>query len=417
MSKNLLQDMVKVKRARTKTEMTMNTRDFYSDDEIPKIKPKKTHYALWVVALFSIVFLFFAFSFLFSRATVTINPKIQDITINENLSAKKGGDSSTLSFDLVAISGEEIKNIQTNEMKDITEQAKGVAIIYNAFSTTSQILSIDTRLEGSNGKMYKTTTRITVPGMTKDGKPGSVEVGIYASGSGPEYNSVPLDFKIFGFKGTSKYEKIYARSRGAISGGFQGKFPVVSDADKTKAVNELKNILQTKLLAKVAEQIPSGFVLFKDAVFLDTDDSSIDFTSIKDNILSVKLKGTLQGILFNENKLTQKIAEKNIEKYDGSIVYISNIRTLKFTLSNKDGLLLADTKNIDFNLSGDAEMVWRFDTTQLVGQLLGKNKNDFNQILLQYSNIESADLVVSPIWKNSIPGDSKNIEITVTYPK
>ena len=49
--------------------------------------------------------------------------------------------------------------------------------------------------------------------MTKDGKPGSVEVGIYGSSAGPEYNSIPIDFKIFGFKNTPKYAKIYARSK------------------------------------------------------------------------------------------------------------------------------------------------------------------------------------------------------------
>ena len=68
-------------------------------------------------------------------------------------------------------------------------------------------------------------------------------------------------------------------------------------------------------------------------------------------------------------------------------------------------------------MSGNTKIVWKFDTGKLMGELLGKSKQDFNQILLQYPNIDSADLVVSPIWRNSIPDKSKNIKITVNYPK
>ncbi|MDO8659577.1 MAG: hypothetical protein Q7K54_03155 [Candidatus Parcubacteria bacterium] len=417
MSKNLLQDMVKVKRAKLRAEMP-EVQEFYPESVFSVInEKKKSHFILWLVAFISVTFLFFAISFLFSKATVTINPKVQDIVLNENLSAEKGGGSAVLPFELVAISGEEVKDIQTAEMKDVSERALGVAIIYNAFGSAPQPLSIDTRLEGSNGKMYKTKTKITIPGMTKDGKPGSVEVGIYASANGPEYNSTPLDFKIFGFKNTPKYAKVYARSRGLISGGFQGKFPVISDEEKASAISEIKTTLQKKLLAKVTEQIPSGFILFKDAVFLNTDEKNIEITSTQDNILSLKLKGVLNGILFNESKLTKKIAEKNIEKYDGSNVYLPNIRDLKFSLSNEENISLADTKNINFNLSGNTVFVWKFDTDLLLGEVLGKSKKDFSQILLQYPNVDSADLVVSPIWKSSIPSESKNIKINVNYPE
>ena len=86
--------------------------------------------------------------------------------------------------------------------------------------------------------------------MTKDGKPGSVEVGIYGSSAGPEYNSIPIDFKIFGFKNTPKYAKIYARSKGAITGGFQGKFPVISDDEKASVINELKDCSTKKTFRK-----------------------------------------------------------------------------------------------------------------------------------------------------------------------
>ena len=409
MSKNLLQDMIKVKQIRQ--EIRVNQKEVKNQD---KNGPR---YKLWFVAAVSVVFFLFALSYLFSKVVVTVNPKINEVILNENLSASKEANTDALSFDLVILPGEEIQTVQSSEEKDIFQKAQGVVVIYNAFSSASQMLSIDTRLEGSNGKIYKTQTKTTVPGINKDSKPGSIEVKIYGAEAGEEYNSVPLDFKIFGFKGSLKYSKFYARSKGAITGGFKGKSPVISDEKKASLANELKANLQTKLLQKATDQIPDGFILFKNGFFFDAEDINIDFTSFKDNILPVKLKGTLYGLLFNENKLTKKIAENNIEKYDGSEIYIPNVRDLSFSLTDKDNTLFKDMKNINFNLSGAIKIVWKLDVEKLINDLLGKSKKDFNQILLQYPYIDSAESELSPFWKMSFPDNTKDIKVIVNYPK
>ena len=431
MSKHLLEDMVKVKHInkeikkekiwepRKEIEVKEMRETIEIRETIGTNHPKnRSRYMLWFVALVSVVFLFFALSFLFGKAEVSITPKTQDIVLNnESLSAGKDSSSGALSFDLVVINGDENKIIQANGEKDVSSKATGTVVIYNAFSSSAQALNIDTRLEGSNGKIYKTLTKTVVPGMGKDGIPGSVEVKIYGSAAGVEYNSAPLDFKIFGLKGTPKYSKIYGRSKGEITGGFVGKAPDVSDTDKTSAINELKTNLQAKLLKNATDQIPNGFILFKDATFLNIDDSSITSSYNTDNSMTLALKGTLYGILFNEQKLTQKIAQDKVDKYDGSDVYISNIRDLTFTLANKDNITFDNLQNIDFILSGPAKFVWRFDTDKFTTDLLGKSKNDFSKVLKQYPNINSATLMLSPIWRMSIPDKVKDIKVIVKYPK
>lgn len=411
MPKYLLQDLVKVK----------NIKKGAIEPELKKFRvkqdSKKPRFKLWFVAVISIVFFLFALSYLFSRATVTVNPKMQDIILNKNLSANKDDSANTLPFDLVVISGEENKIMQTTERKNILQKAQGIAVIYNTFSSSSQALDIDTRLEGSNGKIYKTKTRITVPGMTADGKPGAIEAKIYSAEAGTEYNSAPLDFKILGFKGTSKYAKFYGRSKGEIAGGFKGQAPVVSDEQKLTAISDLKTALRTKLLKNATGQIPDGFVLFKNAIFFNTSEAEVDLVSAKDNMLPIKLQGTLYGLLFNENKLTKKIVESGIEKYDDSAVFIPNIRDLTFSLSDKSYATLAEAKNINFNLSGSAKIVWQLDTNKFINDLSGKSKKDFNQILLQYPNIDSANLALSPFWRSSIPDKMENIKVIVNYPK
>lgn len=391
-------------------------REIFFEAKSPKKKVPK--YRLFLVAVAAVVFLLFALSFLFSGAKVTLAPKVKNISINENISAVRDGvgDNSGLPFNLVVISGDESKQIEGGEMKDASISAKGTVIIYNAYSSSPQPLLIDTRLLGSNGKTYKTSKKVIVPGMS-GGKPGSIEVGIYGSEAGSDYNSDPIDFKIFGFKGTPKYDKFYARSKGGITGGLKGKAPIVSDLDKTSAVNELSAALSLKLEGKLADQIPNGFILYKDAEFLDIADKDATFTPDANNSLTAKVKGTIYGMIFDERKLTQKIASDVIDKYDGSEVEIPNLKNLAFALSDKGSISFADVKNISFTLSGNVSIVWKIDQEKFISDLLSKQKSDFNQILSKYPSIDSAELVMRPFWKSSFPDKASKIEIIVNYPK
>jgi len=231
MSKHLFEDMVKAKRAtRGGVKSTDSIRvkqkepEFIPEEkkelESKKIremletieatestgdyKPNKSRYLLWVVAFPSVIFCFFAISLVFAKAKIIVNPKTQDVALSENLSASKDSNSTDgLSFDLVVIPGQESEKISTTGEKDVSIKATGTVLIFNAFSSSPQNLNVDTRLEGSNGKIYKTKTKTIVPGMGKDGTPGQVEVGIYAAVAGQSYNSGPLDFTILGFKSFS----------------------------------------------------------------------------------------------------------------------------------------------------------------------------------------------------------------------
>lgn len=426
MAKNVLQDMVRVKKPQIRPMVKerpiyeASHPNKYNEEILPKNIKRNTNksskYRIFFIAFIAVLFLLFALSFLFSGAKVTIVPKVKDIQLNDNITANKDFNASGLSFDLVVISGEEGKSIQGGEVKDTSIKATGIVLVYNS-SSASQNLDIDTRLEASNGKIYKTNKKITVPGMTKDGKIGSVEVGIYASEGGEAYNSGPLDFKILGFKGTAKYTKFYARSKGDISGGFKGKSPVVSSLDKISAVNELKATLEARLSRKVTDQIPSGFILYKDATFVSINDKDITYTPDADNKVLVKVKGNLYGFIFDQNKLSQKIAQDVVDKYAGESIYIPNIKDLDFALVDKASISFADVKSINFTLTGIPKIIWKVDEAKFVDDVLGKKKTEFNQILAKYGSIDSAELVLRPFWKSSFPEKSKSIKIVVNYPK
>lgn len=452
MPKKFLEDMVKAKRARQENvseikprvretqevseTMEVNISDIVQIKTSYKPPKSKSRYFLWFIALFSAVFCFFAISLLFAKATVSVNPKTEPVTLNENLSATKDSDANGLSFDLVVIPGEESQTVAATGEKNVSRSATGTVVIFNTYSSSSQNLSVDTRLEGSNGKIYKTQTQTVVPGVSKNGTPGQVEVGIYAEAAGQDYNSTPLDFTIIGFKGTAKYSKFIVRSKTGtdISGGFVGQAPDVAPTDEEIALSSLKNSLQTSLLMKATAEIPDGFILFKNAVFLNTDDSNLSSVYNNDSTATLTLSGTLYGVILNVQDLTTKIAQDNIQNYDNSDVYIPDMKDLVFTMSPTStsttsastpatttpvtaDTSIADAQNINFSLTGPAKIVWKVDVDKFTNDLLGKPKKDFSQILSQYANIDSATLTITPIWKMSVPSQTKNVKVIVNYPQ
>lgn len=421
MAKNSFQDIVKPKNSNNKIlinkkenidlERFSNSRKILDDSY--QEKPKHT---LWFVAIIAVVFLIFSISILFSSASVTVNPKQKDFTLDSSFTANKEVSADGLNYDLVVLSGEENKSIPTTGEKDSLVKATGTITLFNSFSSKPQILAINSRLEGSNGKIYLVNNKVSVPGILKDGKPGFIEVGITATDAGEDYNNNQLDFKVLGFKGSDKYNKIFGLSKNAISGGFKGQVPIINEEDKTTALKDLQSSLQEKLLKKASDQIPEGFILYKDAVFLEVP-SELSLPTIKDSQAIFSLKGTLYGFIFNEKNLTKSLVNNLIPQFDGSDVFIPNIKDMVFSLSTKDSSSFADTKSITFNLNGKPKIVWKVDTDKLTADLINVNKKDFNNVLSGYSNITSADLVLRPAWKSSFPDKTKNIKIIVNYPQ
>ena len=267
--------------------------------------------------------------------------------------------------------------------------------------------------------------------MEKNGTPGKTEVDIYGEKAGEDYNSPPLDFKIFGFKGTSKYSKIYARSVGDITGGLKGKSSQVSDTDKVKITKELSDTLFAKLFEKAKNQTPASFALLKNAAFLNIDQENINPAPTPDSFI-VDLKGTFNGILFNKEELTKEVINESLAQENSTDtttntpnttdttnpdVYVSNIEDLSISSFDKSLITLGGMQDVTFNLSGTAKLVWKIDADKLMADLLGRDKSDFNQVLAQYSNVDSASFEIKPVWRNSFPDKSARVKVIINYPK
>lgn len=376
-----------------------------------------SRYFIWFIALISVIILFFALSLLFSGARVTVTPRSGEFDLDQTFTARKGASEGELSFDVMAVSGEESTMVASSDTKDIERKAKGTVIIYNAYSSKAQRLLIETRLETPDGKIYKTDKALVVPGAkVEDGEtvPGSVEVTVTASEPGEEYNIGLTDFTIVGFKGTPKYDKFYARSKTEMTGGLIGKMYTISQEEGEKQKGMLREKLKQSLSSKIFAELPSGFVTYPDTIY--QVDESTDFFESEQEAILIEEKGTLYSFIFQKDKLARAIAYSVVSQYEGEPVEVTNIDDLTFMLLEKEDIDPEAVDEISFTLSGNPRIVWKIDKEKLKSDLVEVHKKSFQTVLSAYENIEKAEVVIKPFWKRTFPERTKDIKINEIRP-
>jgi len=375
---------------------------------------KSPRMVLWVLA--AIVFLGMLgviLSTFFSGATVKIVPLNKTVSLNTDFIARENAtEKGIVSYQKIPLPVEEkSEDIPVTLEKKITRKASGKIKIFNEYSTASQRLIKNTRFESASGKIYRIDNSIVIPGMsTLQGKTiaGSIEVTVYGDAPGEEYNSSATDFTIPGFKGDPRYTKFYARSQTPLEGGFSGTIKVPSPEDQKSAVDRLKESLRADLIKKARAQIPEGFILYDNAIFVVFNDLEAINTQ---NPAHITVKGSLYGVMFDKSMLSKFIAEKTINPYDGSPVLVRNLADIE--LKPKGEVLdPANLKDVSFTISGDASVVWNVDAEKLKSELAGVSKGDgFKNVIIKYPAIWKAEAVVRPFWKMNFPQNPEKITI------
>ncbi|MBP7831806.1 MAG: hypothetical protein KA028_02190 [Candidatus Pacebacteria bacterium] len=377
---------------------------------------KRSRKMLWIVVVLVILGGGIAVLSHFASAKVTIEQKAEDVTLDNSVfNATLVGDEKTLSFKLVKLSGSAEKVVTGGTPTTVTTKATGKVVLYNNFSSAPQKLAIDTRLETPDGKIYKTDVATTVPGLkTEAGKqvPGSVEVGVHADQAGPTYNIGLTDFTILGFKGSAKYTKFYGRSRTVMSGGASGMGIALSEADSKVAREAALSILREKLIAEAKASLPDSSILLPGAYVIKEDADSGQTVADK-NVMIVK--GSLYGILFDENELASRIADVAVSQYDGALITIPELDSFTVDIKNKE-TITDTTSTVSFLISGKGHAIWQVPVDQIVAKLMGSKKRDISANLSSFSSVGKASVAVMPFWSMSLPDKTESIHVVVEDP-
>ncbi len=378
---------------------------------------------VWLIATIVLFSLGYYLSSYFTLVTIKITPKQVVLAADGQYQAAKTPSSAPLEFSTVTAEDSAQIMIPVTGSQTVSKKAAGRVVIYNNYSTASQTLISGTRLEMTNGKIFRLNKTTVVPGEKKSGTtitPGSVEADITADQAGSSYNVGLADFHFSGFKGTAKYDKFVARAKTAIGGGMTGEIKVTSDADKTKARTALQKTLTDRLVKKTKLQVPKDFVLFDDAIILNFSDSLASSSPVASaasstNQVAFTEQVNLTGLLFKRENLAKQLlaAGSSTDLTKDDKVDISNINDLQFKLLNKDSFDADKTSKISFTLNGKAKIVWLINSAELKAKLAGTSLGNKDKIFADYPNVFKAETAIRPPWILSFPTDQTKIVIEV----
>ncbi len=376
-----------------------------------KLKKKFWFFIILLAILSSSFFLLMS-----SSVIITIVPMQLERRVDASFIAVSEKETGGVPFDIMLVDEVGLKEVLSTSEDLVKEKASGQIVIFNNFDKSTQRLVVNTRFETSEGLTYRIKKSVVVPGQTVDGSgdivPGSIEVSVYADQPGEKYNIGLSDFTVPGFKGSERFDKFYARSKTAMTGGFEGVKKIASEEDIEKAREEIIDELEEKLTQEILSKIPENFILYDEGLFVDSNFmGTIDSEEVGDEMVAVKEKVSVYAIIFDIENLNKQIAEDVLSDYQGEGITITNLKDLNFEIKNRDEVEPWKEGRFIFSLKGEVNFEWLFDEDNLKNDFVGRLKSETNNILANYSGIESAEVEITPFWKNSFPRSTSQIQI------
>lgn len=375
----------------------------------------------WIVA-FLVFFLVLGggviFSILTTGANLTVYPRHREPNVNATFTAYHEPKAGELSYELMTLEAEGERQVKASGQEEAKKQAEGTIFIYNAFQDKPLRLITNTRFESADGLIFRIKDATIVPGYTKDDAgqivPGVITATVFADQPGEKYNLAPGRFTVPGFKGEPEFDKIYAESTEAFSGGFEGQRFIIAEDDTKTAEQALRTELRNSLLERIGSEKPAGFAVFNDAVTFSYE--TLPAVAYGDNLATLKEKVTMRLPIFKDEDFASYIAKATIPGYDGAPVRIADTSVLTFAFKDATTTAsdLSTIPSFEFTLAGRPQIIWTYDAEKFKSDLVSKSKTALPVVLGAYPGIESAEAKIRPFWKSKFPLQISKITITET---
>lgn len=382
---------------------------------------------LWLFGLAVLVLLVGISAYLlFPKATVTIIPREIEKNVNltvraiDNITGDKDETDDTITLVSKLVEDEETLSLTfkaTGDKTSSNQKARGKITIYNNFSEASQILVATTRFLTEDGKLFRLTKTVTVPGMIVENgekKAGKIEAGVIADKAGEEYNIESATFSIPGFKGSSKYDKFYAKSNQQMKGGGadDSELKTVSKSDIEKAKKESEEKLKKQIVSKMREEIGDNNTLLDGAIKFEILDMAVfpEEGAVTDNFeYQLKIKGT--GIYFATEDLDNKIKDyinKNVAPQDYQIEVVS----VEKKYDNPE--VNFDDKTLDVHLKLEILLRAKIDNDKIKQELAGKGQRQIDAFVSRHPEIQKLEAEISPsIFASKLPKYANRITVHI----
>ncbi len=351
-------------------------------------------------------------------AEVTVTPKIYDTAVQAAFAAELKPGAGELGYELLTLDEEGQTQVRATGQEEASERAEGTITIYNAYSTSPQRLIKNTRFEAASGKIYRISDSVDIPGYTKNDAgekvPGQITAEVFADAAGEGYNLSAGRFSVPGLKGSEQYDLVYAEATApGIQGGFEGMRFIVDEEELAAAREKLHGELREKLMGRVKNERPNGFILYEPAVTFSYE--SLPSEDAGNETALIKERARLRVPLFNEATFAAYLAKNTVSGYGGEPVRLADPQALTFAYAGEPGDL-GSKESINFSLKGSARIIWNFDEMSLKRALVGLDEEALPSVLSSYPAIDRAEAVIRPLWKSSFPEEEDEIKVTEVIP-
>ena len=344
------------------------------------------------IILIVLIIGFFALSS-FSHANITLKTEDIKVSLDSGYKFDQGDGEILQSTSTDSIS------VPASGSTKVDKKSTGTVVIFNN-STASQKFAKGTKLQASNGLIYLLDQAVSIPAkkiVSKKTVLGSVTTTITAEATGDKYNSGPKDFTFPSLKGTAKFDTIYGRSKGSITGGYSGDVPNISQKDLAGQIADVKDKMKDKLLVLLKQQADSrGLVINNDTLQYKIINSETRLSADK-KLAVVKVDGTLQaGTLLNASiveaaKSILGVQDGNGFKYEVSLAS----STLDISNATSSDDQMTATGNIDIKVTVDKD--------ELAKTIENKGKRTALSLLQQTKGVTYAQIKLSPFWSTTLP--------------
>lgn len=358
--------------------------------------------------------------FLFPRAEIKLSPHKETVSLDLNLFGSVGIpkiDPIDNKFPIQLIKVEKEKSMEffsTGE-EEINRYATGIITVFNKYSSKPQGLWKGTRFKSSEGKIFRTTKYIVIPGAKiEQGKivPSSISVEVIADKPGEEYNIGPSEFVIAAWceKKDPRCKGFYGKSEESMKGGFSGKAKIVLKKDIENAKETILKELDELSKNMLNEQIPSGFELIEKSIKKEV--SEISFSAEEKDVadkFTAKAKLLISGILYNKSDIKELI-DINISSHspEGTEV-LPNTSKIEWKKVNVDW----DKKEANFEAKISGKVIYKIDKKQFREEIAGKTIDEVKEYIAENSRIDYANVSIWPFWVKKIPYSLAKIKITI----
>lgn len=349
----------------------------------------------------------------FSSATFTIVPKRYPVSINGTYIAQVTA-GSPLTYELSNVEDTASVVVSATESATVSTKAQGKVTLFNANSQAQQLVA-GSRLSSDGDHVYRLKSSLTVPAKSASG-PGTIVTDIIADKAGESFNikssGSVADFKFLGFKGTFRYDTVYARLNSDITGGFVGSKKIVPQATLDSTAKSLQAELTQKLLDQAKSQIPEENITYDNVHVISFSTPTLggdDPTSA-----TVTVKGTLNVISFNKKQLIERLVEKDTLSSFGSFTYNSSgLENLDVSIANTKDFSIQKKNSLILRIKGNIDIIGNIPVEEIQSKLAGISLTETKEVLKPYSPvIETGSGELIPPW-SKVPTDPKRISIII----